>query len=760
MLRSTKRRGQIIIMVGVVLSLLILSVAVSVYMGSLQYSQFQKSTYSGAVLNLSNDFTRVLTNILGGTTISFNGTADITTPRAWALANFTDWVAAIQNAYTLSGIQSDFFFTNDSLSNGLYTDNSLVKLYWYTPNAISAISAGYKLNLTGEGLYGAYGNTLVLLNTTINDITSSSSSSQLNITALEQYGIPDSDLTRKNFQIDYFNNITNLWSVAKITSVRNYGGGNYLVNFTGANGAAIPSPYYKYLVVWVLDNRGILTESYSYTGVQYVLSENAIPASNPKPYQVYVMESISNGSIIWFNHLLHFKGNSPIPIPIPPVKQLRVYTNTTGSFKLVPSQVEVWTSNYKLPTLQFADWRTRFGVGDKLVYDVSFAGKNVNTVAVNITWLADADAPPPAYLLNYSQTANEWIVDNLQYSLGLVTNSNLINYEPGTNWIDYNLQVNSTFPNGTYNPNGYHIEYTLFGYDAFNFQGGVWFPAKLPWGPGPNEGWTIIPGPVRAVAYRSSDWSYSPPTNTYYCSSTEPACPAGSKPAEFNFTQIILIPYNVSYFESYFSATAVKDVTFSQQYVELVGMIGGTEKDFGTSVANYRPNYAAVQTLSPSYKQLQIINGSYTNTPSFHIYAGSQTTANQIGWWVSEFGAYRGQAIFIDNASLNTLRSSKTSAYWFWTTSDGSRRVAEYDYAYWNPNNGKYVIPAGTQINYDFAGWIYNVAGSVSNQYSNSNLWANGYLYSSSTGVLSPSTYYTMFLTAFYPLIINSSVTT
>src|SRR5579885_3411720 len=110
-----RRRAQVLIIVGVVLSLLILSVAITLYAGSLQFNQFDQSTYNSAVLNISDDFNRVLTNILAGATLSFNSTADISTPRAWANTNFTDWVAALRRLFEFHGSSADHTCKFDSV---------------------------------------------------------------------------------------------------------------------------------------------------------------------------------------------------------------------------------------------------------------------------------------------------------------------------------------------------------------------------------------------------------------------------------------------------------------------------------------------------------------------------------------------------------------------------------------------------------------------------------------------------------------------
>jgi len=762
-----KRRAQVLIMVGIVLALLILSVSVSLYAAGLEYQQYRKSTYDTQITNLKDDFSRVLTHILSLATNSYNQTADITLPRVWADGNFSQWALAAAKVYELSGLQVKFGFDNITIQpkeqwqGAIYTNNSLFKLYWYRPQSLSVIEASYQANLSEQGLYGINQTTIILLNMTLNvaSFTNSNSFTSFSLHVNREYGTPVNDLSAKNFQIDYYDTQYQTWEEAKIVSVQGIGGGNYNISFqTLENGPVNPTVLNK-TIVWCEDNRGILVESYSYTHIQYVFQENAINPFYPgsaKPNEVYTMESISNGSVMWFDKLIKFKGAVPDPIPIPPVKQLRVYTNATGSFKQTPSQVEVWTPNYQTPTLSFANWRTRFDIGDKLVYFVSFAGKNVNKVAVNITWLSDADVQPPVFLISSKITPNLLIMNNSQYTIGLVVNNSL------STWIDYNIQVNGTNSYPFYNQtSSYHVEYTLFGYDVYN---GNWYPSKIPWGTGPNQGWIAIIGPVRSVFYRVSNLVYQPPTGKIYTN-------------DFNHTEIILVPYNVSYFEVYFTATALSNVQLSQQYVEEIGLISGTVHDCSIPNMNsispcdspspYRLYWGSLQQLKTNgFSQQSVITGAYYNNTIFnfcsemHILAdngcndGSSAVYNY-GYWVAEYGNYRGQAIFIDNSTLLNLRNSPNSALWAWTTYDGARRVLEYDYAYTSSNS--LTIPKGTVINYNFAGWIYLGGHPTGQSTTNNNLWANQLSWGSSTGANDPSMYYRMFLSNYYPTVISSS---
>jgi len=118
----------------------------------------------------------------------------------------------------------------------------------------------------------------------------------------------------------------------------------------------------------------------------------------PKPDETYALETLLNGSMLWFNGPLAQSGGF-VPIPMPPVKQFRVCSTVNGpsdtNFVEIPSQVEVWTPDYLTPTLQFTDWVRRFDVGDKLVFLVNFANSSINQQRVRIYWLFDADAPPP-----------------------------------------------------------------------------------------------------------------------------------------------------------------------------------------------------------------------------------------------------------------------------------------------------------------------------------------------------------------------------
>jgi hypothetical protein len=324
----------------------------------------------------------------------------------------------------------------------------------------------------------------------------------------------------------------------------------------------VPYPYYQYLIIWVQDTRGIIVETYTYSYIEYTIDERAIGLVS-KPYETYTFEMLHNGTLLWFNRQLAINGTY-VPIPIPPVKQFRVNVTVNGpsdtNMPLSLSQVEVWTPDYSVPTLNFSNWKDRFIIGDKLVFFVNYGPASVTSQRVRVSWLYDADAQPPAQLLQFQNQTNMWIVNNSVYQIGFHAGPTAQSDPVG---IDWNIQVNSS-DNAA---NKYHVEYRLFNYDYYAPSGSLNY--KIPWGPGNNQGWNFMEGPVRAVAYRSNDMVlYALPL------------PGTTHTGELNHTEIILIPYNVSYFEMRFKANTEQSL-YIYQNVVYTTLFSGTASDSG-----------------------------------------------------------------------------------------------------------------------------------------------------------------------------------
>jgi hypothetical protein len=707
-----RRRGQLLVFAGIVLALLIFYIAITVHTTSTSYQNMRYEEVKEMVDNLNEDFQRALKHILASMTQEYNATAEMNTPRYNSFERFTLWMKTAIRTFSARGMQLNFTFNKvllqpQKLLFGKYKFPEryvydLAKLYWYSPQSISAISANFTLNVPGSGFYGWKGQALILLNMTVyvdSIINDNKLGTELTVTLNKEYGEPVEDLTENNFRIAYFDTSTKKWENAHIVTVLNNGGGNYTIYFKSIQDKIIADPYNKYIIVWAIDNRGIIVESYTYTAVEYVIQENAINQFYPgisKPEEVYALEVILNGTILWFNRKLAFSG-SYLPVPMPPVKQFRVYSTTNGpndpNLKEIPSQVEVWTSNYLVPTLKFAEWRKRFSVGDKLVFLLNFSNSGVYQQKVRIEWLWDADAPPPNYLVKMNSTGIYVDISNQRYTLRLVPNEG------------FSYAIDWTF--SMYYKN-YHVEYSMNGIGFIPFSGGYWIPHILPAG-----NWTVLVGPIRAVAYRDTSRvyrvEYQNGWREYY-----------DDPGPFKHTEIALVPYNTKYWQLYNDIVWLQDWT-DQRYYSYLTMISGTSADQSSP---YRITHWAHQRTD-----LSVHWGTYSSSHATH-----DRDQDFLYWYAQYNYAGFGEAVLPSKGYVQSIKSlvpGNRYMMWIWTSADYARRVID-SLAQNFDTSGTMTIKRNTVISW-FAGvWAYD---------------GNGYS--------EPNMYYRMFVEDYFPTIVS-----
>ncbi|MCX8189108.1 MAG: hypothetical protein N3F64_05305 [Nitrososphaeria archaeon] len=709
-----KRKGQLLIFAGVILTLLIFYIAVTVHNTSTTYQNLRYEEVKEIVDNFNEDFRRSLRYILAAMTQEYNATAEMDTPRYNAFERFTLWMKTAIRTFSARGIQVNFTFNKvllqpqkllfGKLNMPARYVYDLTKLYWYSPQSISAISANFSLSVPGSGFYGWKGQMLVLLNMTVyvNSIENDRQlGTKVTITLNKEYGEPIEDLTAKNFKISYFDKSTSKWENAKIVTLLNNGGGNYTIYFKSVNDKIIDEPYNRYIIVWAVDNRGIIVESYTYTAVEYVIQENAINPFYPgvsKPEEVYALEVILNGTILWFNRQLAFSGTYP-PIPMPPVKQFRVYSTTNGptdpNLKEIPSQVEVWTSNYLVPTLKFAEWRRRFSVGDKLVFLLNYSNPGVYQQKVRIEWLWDADTPPPTYLVRMNSTGIYVDIYNQRYTLRLVPNEG------------FSFAIDWTF--SMYYKN-YHVEYSMNGIGYIGIPGGYWIPHILPAG-----NWTVLVGPIRAVAYRDTSRTYRVEYQNGYKEYYD-------DPGPFKHTEIALIPYKTKYWQLYNDIIWLRDHTDGRYYSYLT-MISGTSGDQGSPI---RISHWAHQMTD-----LSVHWGTYSSSHSTH-----DRDQNFLYWYAQYNYNGFGEAVLPSKGYVDSIKSlipGNRYEMWIWTSADYARRVIDC-LAQRFDTSGTMTIRRGTVISW-FAGvWAYE---------------GNGYS--------EPNMYHRMFVETYFPTIVSVS---
>ncbi len=773
------RSGQVILVMSITLLTIILLVSTMVYLTSTQHLFFNYNPSREIVMSIDSDFNRALTRILANATATYNMTSEMNFPRRIANLTFSYWIVSTQAAYTGKGLNIQTKWIDEpvqeaksirltlyNLTKSGYPDkpiyytfnyrerrlqDKLFKLFWYRPNSISAIGAEISVDATYQGVVGWRATHIVLLNLTITSITPYEKDNyvELHVTVLRENGFPVNDLKPGNFEVYLFDPTVPLgvycWKrISPDTMTLAYnGGGNYTIRITPSfhnptssnvrlfwrwepeRGSPPHQPgYYQFALVRVQDNRGIIVESYSYSGIEYAIQENAVepfyPGDPSKVKETYVFELIPNGTMYWYNTRLSSPIHNP-PIPLPPVKQVRVMATRNGDplstgynpvFEEVPYQTEVWDNRYLWPNSEsFLDWRRRIMNGSKLVFELNYP-QGCRLQRVRITWLEDADATPPEYRLHMTLNAAFATVDNGKYVLTLVAS-------PTSHWVDWSISLLDP-------RSGTRVEYVLLGYDVYPMPGGGWwFPRKVP-----ADDWTILPkpvdkggvlvaeAPVRLVAFRKSNRTQERP-------------PTG--PVSYNemyYETLLYIPYNVSYFLYVANATWLRSVRMDYAYMSLMGMIGGTDTDAGSPL---RVQWGSFAT---SVANPRIVNGTYSNIRNIMHRDRNNSPANipsaqAYGNWTVLYNEYAGMAIFASEEFIDELRSyfiggTRRDQLWVWTTADYQRRVMEYDAIFWRrgATTDIYDTDPANRIQFKVAGFLTEGARAV-NPFVNVSLWHN-----------------------------------
>jgi hypothetical protein len=767
-------RGQIILVMSITLITIILLVSTIIYSTSIQHLFFDYNPSREIVMNIDSDFRRVLTRILANATAKYNLTAEMDVPRRIANLTFSYWLISTQAAYAGKGLHIETRLIDEPVQSArgmtltIYNltrdgepdkprnyvfnyperrlEDRLFKLFWYRPNSISAIGAEISVDATYRGVVGWRAAHILLLNLTITSVIPREKDGilELNVIVLRENSIPVSDLRAGNFEIYLFDPTVPpgvyCWrrvSVNEMTLTYN-GGGNYTISITprfydpsstsvrlfwrweGQQGNQPHQPgYYQFILVRVQDNRGIIVESYTYAGIEYAIQANAVePFYTGDPSKVketYVFELLPNGTMYWYNTRLSSPENNP-PIPLPPVKQVRVMATrnwpSDPAFYEVPYQTEVWDDRYLWPNSdKFLEWRKRIMNGSKLVFELNYP-PGCSLQKVLLTWLEDADVREPEYRLHMTLSGAFATVDNGKYVLTLLAS-------PTSYWVDWSISIQDP-------RSGTHVEYVLLGYDVYRMpSGGWWFPRKIP-----ADDWMILPrpqdkggvlvaeAPVRLVAFRKSNRTQERP----------PEGPVSYD--EMHYETILYIPYNVSYFLYVANATWLRSVRMDYPYLSLMGMIGGTETDAGS------PLRVKWGSLATSVKNPSIVNGTYSNVRNIMHRDRNNSPANipsaqAYGNWTVLYNEYAGMAIFASEDFIDELRSYfiggvRRDQLWVWTTADYQRRVMEYDAIFWSrASTTPYDTDPANKIQFKVAGFLTE-GGIAATPFINASLWYNG----------------------------------
>jgi hypothetical protein len=808
------RRGQIILVMSILLITVILMVSTIIYLTSTQHLFFNYNPSREIILSIDADFERALTRILANATAYYNRTIteggvylfEIDATRRIANMTFSHWVLSTQAAYSGKGLNIRTEWIDEQVQGERAIpirvdqtvreeaymkrrlENRLFKLFWYRPNSISAIGADISIDATAQGIVGWKARHIILLNLTITSVWKEGQKAvYVNVIVLREDGKPVNDLRKDNFEIYLFDPTTPLggywWkrTIPEGITVTYNGGGNYtfriepqFYNPRDAKTGSFWSFYYQFVIVRVKDNRGIIVEAYSYSGIEYVIQERAVepyyPNNPSKMKETYVFELLPNGSMYWYGTKLSSSSSVP-PIPFPPVKQLIVNVTKNGysdpNFEEVPYQIEAWDNRYLWPVSEeFLNYTRRFMNGSKLVFEVKYP-PGVSRQRVRIMWREDCDFRPIPYNIEMKIEETEegkiGKVEGTHYSLWVVVKRRTGEY------VHVDWSISLWDKSGTW-----HVEYILPAYDAFRKDNTYYIPMKFP-----NPEWTVLPkpvedngvlvskAPVRLVLYNKSDLVI-----------TTPPAPYQQILDELHHEQILYIPYDVSYFLYFVNATWKKNVKIDYSYLMFMGMIGGLPSDQYVQDTVEKFKWGSLLTSSG------IVNGTFNNRNSYiphRGYAlGTQVGSGDYSYWSAIYNENQGACIFASQQLLDLLDAygktykkgnRETNQLFVWTRSLGASRFMEYDaIAVESSTSTTINVQKTPNVEFKAAGFIIG-GGIAGNKFNDDIMWYDGdpraHAYASPfrsvndpggtslNAVEESMMYYRMFLDDYAPIIVE-----
>jgi hypothetical protein len=787
------RNGQLILVMSIILVIIILSAATIIYLTSIQHLFFNYNPSREVILSIDSDFQRVLTRILANATMQYNKTrteaSDIDEMKeARTLANktFSYWFLATQAAYAGKGLNIETEWIGDTIqgekdiainigwisSRGKLgsirlvqhyparaLEKKLVKLFWYRPNSISAIGSKISVDSVAKGIVGWESTRILLLNLTISSIWGDEKDGLIyvNIVVLREDEEPVNNLKKDSFELYWFDPTVPQgefwWKRAEsneIVEVRYNGGGNYTLilkpNFHNPDRQGLfwkwgnDPGYFQFLIVRVKDSRDIIVEAYSYAGIEYLIQENAVepyyPSEPSKSKETYVFELLPNGTLYWFNTALprRTETEKPVPpVPLPPVKQLRVYATVNyqrdpDNFIEVPYQVEVWDSRYLWPSsTNFLGWRKRFTSGAKLVFEVNYP-PGCRRQAVRVVWLEDCDAVVPDYRIEMKVSGGLARVDTGSYILWIVVDREEASHH--FPHVDWSLSFRDRF-------NSSHVEYILTAYDSY-LSDAYYIPIKFPedeWSivPEPDPRTGIVRAPARIVAFRKSD-------RVVY---TSPHPKQGQEVRdEIYYEDMVFIPYNVPYFLYSVNARWKKCFDIEYSYLVFTGMIGGFPDN---SYSSQTIQWFKWGSLLEDEATKRVVNGTFNNvnsyTPHRGYALGQQIGSGAYSYWIALYNETWGTALFASKQLLDLLDeygkaykkgNSEVDQLFVWSRGLGASRFMEYDAIRLEAQGSTYqkatIDPSKTpKVEFKFAGFL--IGGGVaeeSSKYDDDKTWYDG----------------------------------
>jgi len=323
-LKYINHKGQIIIIISLFFAIAILAIAVLAYMTLSKTQTLSYYPYKEIVESINTDFYNALTKILAITTQIYNQTAEIDSPRRNASQLFTFWYKAAQRTYSPKGLNISISFDTVKLQPSkviedvslpeLYIRGNLTTFYWNKSQAISAAEASLYINSAQHGFYGWKTKVLTFLNVIIQRPSNDSAQVvSFNLLVFSEKG-PVNDLTNSNVVVWNFDPSTYTWKKSLSVNLNYVGNGNYSVTFTpnlsNNNGYRFWYFYYKFFLVQVRDNRGIIVRA------KYISNKALHVYDHNNNGRIVVMRSVSQNipsgksfSVAWDAYVTNYNNN-------------------------------------------------------------------------------------------------------------------------------------------------------------------------------------------------------------------------------------------------------------------------------------------------------------------------------------------------------------------------------------------------------------------------------------------------------------------
>lgn len=281
-------KAQFIVIAAFLISIIVTSLAVSLYLTATQYQEFRYKPWKEIIINIDKDFKRALTRILALSTRECNKTFTEANPfppsefpsfGTKAKENISYWCQVLVQSYPDAGLQLNLIFNGEELEelsescNGVEGNDRLIYCCWGSSKSFSVIYAKLAINLIDYGLYGYVSEGYIALNALINniEIKKMGNKAKVNFTlhVEKEYGEPVASLSIENYNftnqdtltgwlIGYLNSNNQLQflEASNITDFKYSAGGNYniVLNIEDKN----INPKSLSLWLWIRDERGIL----------------------------------------------------------------------------------------------------------------------------------------------------------------------------------------------------------------------------------------------------------------------------------------------------------------------------------------------------------------------------------------------------------------------------------------------------------------------------------------------------------------------